>query len=177
MWVACFSYSGSELASVCEKLGMWPDVILTNQKDASKIDKRLTKSETWKNGIFSTAEYINEELYGIKLERPDTLVTLHGYNRIIPEESILKNMFNVHPGDIIKYPELKGKHPQEKALELGLDSTGVIIHRVDTGVDTGEIQLFMDYQIKNHDTLESLIEELRNIAVNLWSMLIKQRNI
>jgi methionyl-tRNA formyltransferase len=172
MWVACFSYSGSELASVCEKLGRWPDVIFTNQTDTSKIDPRVVNRV---GGAINTAGFINEELYGIKLERPNTLVTLHGYNRIIPEESILNNMFNCHPGDVTKFPELRGKDPQQKALNLGLDSTGVVIHKVDKGVDTGEIQFFADYQIKNDDTIESLIKELRHIAINLWIMLIKKR--
>ena len=41
MWVAIFSHSGSELASIVEVLGKKPDYIITNNHDISKIDYRI----------------------------------------------------------------------------------------------------------------------------------------
>ena len=99
----------------------------------------------------------------------DPVVTLHGYNRIVPERALTEKMYNVHPGDTIKYPELRGKDPQKKALELGLPTTGVIIHQVDEGVDTGETQMIAVHDIKENISEKDLIEELRQVAINLWS--------
>tara|TARA_R100001460_G_scaffold4800_4_gene13554 strand:- start:25974 stop:26483 length:510 start_codon:yes stop_codon:yes gene_type:complete len=162
MWVAIFSHSGSELASVIDTLGKEPDHIVTNQFEVTKIDERLRSKVS-----YMEAKDIHDWL--IACADDDPFVTLHGYNRIVPEAAISKTMYNVHPGDTIKYPELRGKDPQKKALELGLDSTGVVIHQVDEGVDTGETQMVAVHDIKKGISEKDLIEELRQLAINLWS--------
>lgn len=162
MWVAIFSHSGSELASVIETIGREPDHIVTNQFEATKIDERL------RNKIeYMEAKDIHDWLTAVADDDP--VVTLHGYNRIVPERALTEKMYNVHPGDTIKYPELRGKDPQKKALELGLPTTGVIIHQVDEGVDTGETQMIAVHDIKENMSEKDLIEELRQVAINLWS--------
>ena len=98
----------------------------------------------------------------------DTLITLHGYLRLIPENAISNRMYNVHPGDIVKYPELKGIHPQAKALELGLSSTGVVIHEVTPEVDNGKIISSAQYTIDSKETKYSLINNLRDLSIDLW---------
>tara|TARA_R110000851_G_scaffold30132_3_gene82345 strand:+ start:343 stop:708 length:366 start_codon:yes stop_codon:yes gene_type:complete len=98
----------------------------------------------------------------------NTLVTLHGYLRLIPESGISNNMYNVHPGDIVKYPELKGIHPQAKALELKLPSTGVVIHQVTSEVDSGKIVSSAEYSINNNETELTLINNLRDLSIDLW---------
>ena len=40
-WIALFSQSGSEIVSISEKLGHWPDVILTNNMDKNTFHKDL----------------------------------------------------------------------------------------------------------------------------------------
>lgn len=161
MWVAIFSHSGSELASVIETIGKEPDYIVTNQFDSNKIDKRLRKKIE-----YMEAKDIHDWLTALADDNP--VVTLHGYNRIIPERALTEKMYNVHPGDTIKYPELRGKDPQKKALELGLNSTGVIIHQVDEGVDTGETQMVGTHPIREGITEKELIDELRVVAIGLW---------
>ena len=162
MWIAIFSHSGSELASIVEVLGKKPDYIITNNHDISKIDYRIEEL----NPTFMKANEIHDYLEEINDQNP--LVTLHGYNRIIPLDSLCDKMYNVHPGDTIKYPELRGKDPQKKALELGLNSTGVIIHQVDEGVDTGETQMVGTHPIREGITEKELIDELRVVAISLW---------
>jgi folate-dependent phosphoribosylglycinamide formyltransferase PurN len=161
-WVALFSNSGKELAEVIEKTGSVPDEILCD-KVRTQWDQRLH------NVTLLDHETIIDWLGN---QEADTLITLHGYWRILPASKIEAKIYNVHPGDIFKYPELVGIHPQKKAIELNLPSTGVLIHEVDDSVDGGEPQFFADYNIKEGSTVESLTEELRHEAVKLWQIFL-----
>ena len=166
MWIAIFSHSGSELASVIETIGREPDHIVTNQFETTKIDERL------RNKIeYMEAKDIHDWLTAVADDGP--VVTLHGYNRIVPERALTEKMYNVHPGDIETYPELRGIHPQRKALDLGLPRTGVVIHRVDEGVDTGKVIASQQYVIYDHETEISLINNLRELSINMWCELLE----
>lgn len=164
MWVALFSNSGNELAEVCERLGRYPDRILVD-----KIRTTVHSDIDCRSELLSHKEILEE----LKNLPDDTIVTLHGYLRIINGDSIKENMYNVHPGDIIKYPELVGIHPQRRALDLKLPSTGVVIHKVTDELDGGEIQLFVGHDIKEGIDESTLIGELREIAVKMWVMLLR----
>tara|TARA_R110000772_G_scaffold2311_7_gene8010 strand:- start:6755 stop:7264 length:510 start_codon:yes stop_codon:yes gene_type:complete len=165
-WIALFSQTGSELASVCEKMGRFPDMIYCDGVI------RHIHSDLMPYTNFLPKEDINRLL---ETDHKNDIVTLHGYLKIIPEKSICKEMYNLHPGDIIQHPELKGIHPQAKAIELGLTTTGCLIHRVEPGVDEGMPFVFMAHKIKEGTTTETLIEELRHLAINMWMIFLKGR--
>ena len=159
MWIALFSNSGTELAEVIERTGKEPDIIFLD-KFRTPIDKRIVDKVR-----YSSHEGVKDYL---KASPKDTLVTLHGYLRLLPEECITDRTYNIHPGDIVMYPELRGIDPQKKAIELGLKSTGVVIHKVDAGIDTGEIQFVVTHDIEEGTDEETLIRELRDIGINMW---------
>jgi folate-dependent phosphoribosylglycinamide formyltransferase PurN len=164
MWVALFSNSGSELAEVCERLGRYPDRILVD-----KIRTTVHSDIDCRSELLSHKEILEE----LKNLPDDAIVTLHGYLRIINGDSIKESMYNVHPGDIIKYPELVGIHPQRKAIDLKLPSTGVVIHKVTDELDGGEIQLFVSHDIEPGTDENKLIKELRDISIKMWMMLLR----
>ena len=65
------------------------------------------------------------------------LVVCAGYMRILPPaflERFAGQVINVHPSLL---PAFKGAHPIEDALAAGASETGVTVHWVDEGVDTG----------------------------------------
>ena len=81
-WIAFFSQTGAEIADIAEKIGRWPDRIITNERPEHlrTIDPRIEKRHYW-----TFRNYPNEENYLEVLEFfPDALVTLHGWLRIIP---------------------------------------------------------------------------------------------
>lgn len=165
IWIALFSNSGNELVSICEKLGRYPEIIYCD-----KVRTQWNSELKERAGVQEHADIMRT----LKAMPNNVLVTLHGYLRIIPPHAIKPNMFNVHPGDIETYPELKGIHPQVKALELKLPSTGVVIHRVNEGVDEGEIVSRKRYQIAEDETEVSLINNLRDISVDMWVDLLRK---
>lgn len=139
-WFAFFSHTGSEIVMLAENLGIVPDVIVTNNSPGdTSINNRLLKFNT--QFKYTTKSPEASDYDAILSECDDEcIVTLHGWMRIIPKEICRDyEIYNLHPGLITKYPELKGKDPQAKATRLGHDRVGVVIHRVTEHVDEGEI--------------------------------------
>jgi phosphoribosylglycinamide formyltransferase-1 len=67
------------------------------------------------------------------------LVVLAGYMHLLTRPFLArfpKRVVNVHPSLLPAFP---GAHPIEDALAAGAETTGVTVHLVDEGVDTGPI--------------------------------------
>ena len=171
MWIALFSQTGSEIFNIATRLKRAPDFIITNNEDRS----------TWHPGIEGLESSMiigkHKDLMDVMMNmREDALVTLHGYLRILPPEIVERfNIINGHPGDIVKYPELKGKDPQAKAIELGLPSTGVVLHKAVAEVDAGEILKREERAIYAGTNTEQLILDLKAIQLNLWCELLREQ--
>jgi hypothetical protein len=171
MWVALFSQTGSEIYNIARRIGRAPDYIMTNNKDR----------ETWHPGLEDLNSLIVTGKHPMLMDlliiqRNKPLVTLHGYLRILPEKVVtMHEVINGHPGDIVKYPVLKGKDPQAKAIELGLPSTGVVLHNAVAEVDAGEILKHATRDIFAGTTTEQLILDLKAIQLNLWCELLRER--
>jgi hypothetical protein len=76
-------------------------------------------------------------------------------------------IYNGHPGLISEYPELKGKDPQEKAYRLGLEEGGSVVHKVERGVDEGEILYSVKANLKGLD-LKGVYSILRETSMIAW---------
>lgn len=82
--------------------------------------------EAWAKVLLENVEFWN----------PD-LTVLAGFMKILPSEfvaALSPNLINTHPSLLPKYP---GAHAVRDALADGAKVTGVTIHVVDEGVDTG----------------------------------------
>ncbi|MDX5028688.1 phosphoribosylglycinamide formyltransferase, partial [Streptococcus suis] len=67
------------------------------------------------------------------------LVCLAGYMKIVGETLLSAyegRIINIHPTYL---PEFPGAHGIKDAWEAGVDQSGVTIHWVDSGVDTGQV--------------------------------------
>jgi phosphoribosylglycinamide formyltransferase-1 len=88
-------------------------------------------------GSFDTREnWANVLLANINHFKPD-LVVLAGFMRILPANfvaALSPNLINTHPSLLPAFP---GGHAVRDALNAGASVTGVTIHVVDEGVDTG----------------------------------------
>lgn len=163
-WIPFFSQTGSEIANIIEKTKIEPIFIVTNRKDFN-FDERLKKYNILFFNNF-------KELVKIKNIMLDSVVTLHGFLKIIPSYLITENMYNGHPGLITKYPELKGFNPQEKAFNLNLKTSGSVIHRVVEEVDSGAIILENEVSIEDLN-LDEVYKKLKENSLNLWIKFFK----
>ena len=170
-WIAFFSQTGSEIVEVSKLLGRWPDMIVTNERPEHlrKIHPALEN----KHLIFVDNKPSEEELFPLLAQYDNALVTLHGWLRVMPPDICNRfEIYNGHPGLITEHPELKGKDPQQKAFDLGLESSGCVIHRVTEGVDEGEILRSRKVSIKGLEIGE-LFHILHSISISLWVDFLK----
>lgn len=170
-WIAFFSQTGSEIVQLSETFYRKPDLIVTNNtsEEKYKINEKLRKL----NSIIMYGHhdvlmnyFRNQTLY----PEHETIITLHGYLRIIPPDICEKyNIYNGHPGSIRMYPELKGKDPQARAWhdKERYPIIGSVVHKVTPGVDEGDI--IIEENIENTaESLESAFQLLKNTSLKAW---------
>ena len=168
-WVAFFSQTGSEIVNISEKIGRWPDLIVTNRESGfdkinSKISERLNAG---KQRMLLVEKKPSVQRYHEAI-RDGSVVTLHGWLRIVPEEICDKyEIYNGHPGLITEYPELKGKDPQERAFEGKYKLAGSVIHEVVPEVDAGKILYEHAISIEGL-TLDEVYSSLHKVSTDLW---------
>ena len=157
-WVALFSQTGSEIVELSKMIGHTPDYIYTNNMEISE----------WHNKVKVTFVSDHERIMQtLKESHRDDVITLHGYLRILPEDVVLNcnRIYNGHPGLISRYPELKGKDPQVRAVEY--DYIGSVVHEVTTEVDEGKI--ISECRILNEEkTLDSVYRDCKKASLVAW---------
>lgn len=163
--VAFFSQTGTEIVNISKKRNKWPDKIVTNFRPENKRQVHLELKGKY---VVLPSEPTVEDYEKVLSKFENPVVTLHGWLRIIPEEICNKyEIYNGHPGDIIAYPELKGKDPQKRAYELDLPYSGAVLHRVVPEVDSGEVVGSDSVYIKELSLIE-IFHTLHEISTSLW---------
>lgn len=165
VWVTLFSQTGSEIVNVSRRLGRKPDLILTNNKNPTSWNPGIVED---KNNVLMLS--VNDLHSHLMLYDRNCTITLHGYMRILPPAVCNKfaNIYNGHPGDILKYPDLKGKDPQQKAFDKQYTDAGAVIHRVTAGVDEGPVQSYINNININGYDVGGIIQLLKVAQEELW---------
>ena len=89
------------------------------------------------------------------------------YNYKIPKvlmDATKDGFINVHPSMLPKY---RGGNPYSRVIMNGESETGVTIHFMDEGFDTGDIIAQKPYHIPNKATMGTIFNELNFIGIEL----------
>lgn len=109
----------------------------------------------------------NQEVIDILNElSPDFLVVV-AYGKILPKEVLdipRLGAINVH-GSLL--PKYRGSAPMQWAIINGEKTTGITTMFMDVGMDTGDMLLKEEIEIKNDDNLETIHDSLMVIGANL----------
>lgn len=178
--VAVFaSGTGSNFEAIMESRERTFDVVqlVCDQPKAHVIGKAASYGiETI---VFNPKEYNSKEQYEAeiikKLKRANVdWVVLAGYMRIVGE-SLLKayenRIINIHPSLLPSFP---GKDAVGQALEAGVKVSGVTIHYVDEGIDTGPIIAQEPVTVFEKDTSETLQQRIQQVEHVLYPRVIEQ---
>lgn len=95
-------------------------------------------------------------------------ILLAGYMRILTPKLIdaySGKIINLHPAMLPKFP---GRHSILDAFEAGVSETGVTVHFVDNGIDTGEIIAQEAVPILVNDTIDLLETRIHNVEHVLY---------
>jgi phosphoribosylglycinamide formyltransferase-1 len=120
----------------------------------------------------SREEWADVLLANIRHFTPD-LVVLAGFMRILPPNfvrALSPNLINTHPSLLPAFP---GAHAVRDALEARVATTGVTIHVVDEGVDTGPHIAQAEVQVQTDDNEHDLHERIKAVERELLVSTVK----
>jgi phosphoribosylglycinamide formyltransferase-1 len=107
----------------------------------------------------------------IAAHRPD-LVVLAGFMRLLAAETVARfEMVNTHPSLLPSFP---GGHAIRDALAHGVKVSGVTVHRVDAGLDSGPILAQAAVEVRPDDTEDSLRARIQAVEKPLFVETIRQ---
>lgn len=129
---------------------------------------------------FSLKEFENklayeQELLKIMRKKQIDLIVLAGYMRIVGKtllEAFPNKIINIHPAYL---PEFPGAHAINDAWEAGVFQSGVTVHYIDEGIDTGAIIEQIRVRIdRENDTIESFEERIHQAEYELYPKVIQK---
>lgn len=115
----------------------------------------------------SKSEYEKEIVSKLK-EKDVSFIALAGYMRLVGEtllRSYEGRIVNIHPSLLPSFP---GLDAIGQAFEAKVKLTGVTIHYVDAGMDTGQIIAQEAVRIERNDTIETLQAKVQAVEHTLY---------
>lgn len=125
------------------------------------------------NSFSTREEWAAMLLEHVEFFKPD-LVVLAGFMRILPPnfvQALTPNLINTHPSLL---PDFPGAHAVRDAINAGATKTGVTIHVVDNGVDTGPKIAQREVAITPEDSEAELHERIKVVERELLVATVKQ---
>lgn len=116
---------------------------------------------------------LEQHLVALLKEARVELVALAGYMRVVKQpllEAFDGRIINIHPSLLPSFPGLRA---WEQALNYGVKFTGVTVHFVNEGVDTGPIILQETVPVLPGDTTESLHQRIHTVEHKLYPEAIR----
>ena len=102
---------------------------------------------------------------------PD-LVVLAGYMKVLGPDVVRRfDIVNTHPSLLPAFP---GAHAIADALAYGVKISGVTVHRVDEGVDTGPILAQAAVPVEDDDTEDGLRARIQAVERDLYVQTIRR---
>ncbi|MCL6632222.1 MAG: phosphoribosylglycinamide formyltransferase [Alicyclobacillus herbarius] len=99
-------------------------------------------------------------------------ITLAGYMRLVGDVLLTaypNRILNIHPSLLPHFP---GRHAVQDALAAGAKETGVTVHLVDDGIDTGPILLQARVAIPDGITEEDLLARIHKVEHKLYPLAV-----
>jgi phosphoribosylglycinamide formyltransferase-1 len=158
------------------KLDASIEVVISDRKDAYglvRAKKRGIRAVFVDPASFPDRESYDRELVRILEEHRVDLVILAGYMRLVGKpflEAFPMKVMNIHPALLPAFPGTSGV---ADALEYGVKVTGVTVHFVDEGVDTGPIILQEAVPVLPTDDVDTLHQRLHQVEYRLYPEAIR----
>ncbi|MGM0641445.1 MAG: phosphoribosylglycinamide formyltransferase [Thermotogota bacterium] len=169
------SGNGSNFENIVKKLGKKVEIKLFTEKKNAYVIQRAKKLQVKTHIIdfkSNSRDEFNYNLYNfLKNETPD-LIVLAGYMKILPPQVVGSfKIINIHPSLLPAFP---GINSIKKAFDYGVKVTGVTVHWVDEGLDTGKIIKQKCLKIDKNDSLETLENRIHTIEHEIYPNVLKE---
>ena len=159
------------------KFKITPSLVIPNLDDIG--------TDTWHESLTKFAFKNNlTVISGKKIKDPEVVAKIHsltpeiifciGGTQIIPP-AVLRipklGTLNIHPALLPKY---RGRYSTVHAIFNGERSTGVTIHWMDEGIDSGPIIMQKKIKIEKYDTARSLYDKFTKVGEQLFVLFLKK---
>lgn len=177
--VAVFaSGSGSNFQAMLDAALPCRIELLVCDKPGAKVVERAKKMDVpvWE---FSPQAFPSKEAYEQAIveqlqERKVEWIFLAGYMRLVGPVLLgayANRMINIHPSLLPKFP---GLDAIGQAFRAGERETGVTVHYIDEGMDTGPIIAQESVDIYPNDTMETLETRIHQVEHMLYPQVIRK---
>ena len=165
------SGAGTTLQALLDDVQLRPllRAVGSDRPAAAALDRARTAGvQTF---LMPLSAYADRESWNLALEKavadhePD-LVVLAGFMRVLDCEFVRRfRIVNTHPALLPSFP---GAHAVRDALAAGVRTTGVTVHWVDEGVDTGPVIAQAEVPVHPDDDEDSLRARIQQIEKPLF---------
>jgi len=177
--VAVFaSGSGTNLQAIIDADIQTIQIVLvfTNNPVAYAIERAKNHNipvEVLDHKNYQTREEYEERIIEVLDPYKPDLIVLAGFMRILSPvlvRAYKDKIINIHPALLPSFP---GINSAKQALEYGVKYTGVTVHFVDEGVDTGPIILQSVVPIEDEDTEDTLLHKIHEVEHRIYPKAIE----
>jgi phosphoribosylglycinamide formyltransferase 1 len=148
--------------------------VASNRKEARALERARTAdipAATFSLDCHTSREERDLVMATWLEERGVELVVLAGYMHLLTPGFLArfpKRIVNIHPSLLPSFP---GLHPLEDALAAGVDTTGVTVHLVDEGIDSGPI---LRQEPVSVEPRNSLVERIHAVEHRLLPEVVRE---
>ncbi|UOE94484.1 phosphoribosylglycinamide formyltransferase [Alkalihalobacillus sp. LMS39] len=147
-------------------------VLLVCDKPEAKAIERANTHQI-PTFVFQPKQYSNKEAFELEilaqLQNCNVdYIALAGYMRLIGPtllQAFEGRIINIHPSLLPAFP---GKDAIGQAFQAKVSETGVTIHYVDEGMDTGPIIAQGKIQVDKEDTIEAVTKKIQKVEHELY---------
>jgi len=170
------SGSGTNMENLLEKIRAGeipaePVVVISNKPGVKALEKAAAygvKTEVIDHKTFADRRAFDQALDTCLTSNKIDFVVLAGFMRVLTESFVKKyegRLINIHPALLPAFP---GAHAIKDAWDAKVKETGVTVHFVDSGVDTGPIILQRKVPVLPGDTLETLEARIHGVEYEIY---------
>ena len=165
------SGAGSNLNAMINN-GIDVKFVVSNKQHAYGLD--IAEEANIPIYCWQSLKELEEQVSKLVIQYDTKLLVLAGFMRLLSKQFVQSmpsnSIINIHPSLL---PAFSGANAIEQALEYGVKYTGVTIHFVDEGMDTGSIIVQEALDINENDTVEILHKRLQEVEHKLYPYTIK----
>jgi phosphoribosylglycinamide formyltransferase 1 len=174
------SGTGTNLQAILDRVhgrdGIEVAAVASNKSGAQALER--ARAAGVEAGVFERAGHADRAVRDAALadwlgERAVDLIVLAGYMELLSPEFVRRfdrRIVNVHPALLPSFP---GLDPIGQALDHGVRTTGVTVHFVDEGVDTGPIILQRAIEVPYTRDRSELEEQVHRVEHQLLPAAIR----
>ena len=151
-------------------------LVLSNKSDAFALERAKNAgvpAEVIAHDRFPDRPSFEDALIAAIEKAGAELIVLAGFMRVLSPHFIKKfphRILNIHPALLPSFP---GTHAIKQTWDYGAKVTGVTVHFVDEGTDTGPVILQEAVPIFPKETLESLEKKVHSVEHRLFPEAIR----